>query len=300
MIKALYKFDKFAGINNVDDPYRLPHKRDPVTYAVISDVADIVNMDIDNAYALVTRSGYDLKVSGTFMHSLWSDGVKCFFVDESKLYQLQPDYSITEILAGLTYGNRMSYASFNDKIYMTNGVYIGYFLDEAMHSILDPGINYKVPLPAGQHIAVYMSRLLVARENVLYIGDVLCDHYDIRAGYRTFESRITMVRPVNNGGIYVSAGKTWFMSMDDNFTRKQVFDHEAVPYTDVLVGGDDVGDGVKGSVAVWTSRQGICVGEGTGTVKNITEDKHTISDCGIGGAVIRNNNGVKHYITTLE
>lgn len=300
MTKALYKFDRFAGINNVDEPYRLSHKRDPVTYAVINDVADIVNMDIDNAHALITRPGYELKVSGTFMHSLWSDGNKCFFIDGSKLYQLQPDYSITEMLAGLTYGNRMSYALFNDRIYMTNSAYIGYFLNEAMHSLVAPGVNYKMPLPAGQHIALYLGRLLVARDNVLCIGDVLCDHYDIRTGYRVFEDRITMVRPVDNGGVYVSAGKTWFMGMGDEFNRKQVFDHGAVPYTDVLVGGDDVGDGVKGSVAVWTSLRGICVGDGSGTVKNITEDKYAMGDHGIGGAVIRNINGMKHYITTLE
>lgn len=301
MTKALYKFDNISGINNVDPANRLPYKRDPATYAVVNDVADVVNMDIDNTHTLVARPGYSLEVSGSLMHSLWSDNETCLFVDGTRLYQLNEDYSITELFSGLEYGARMVYENFKNRIYMTNGSMIGCLNNQVVTELTNPGITYKNALPAGRFLVAFLARLYVALRNVLYIADALCDHYDVRSGYKVFPKDITMLRPVGNGGMFISAGKTWFIDQGEELSLHPVSDNDAIPYTDIVVSGEDIGDaGVQGKVAIWTSSTGICMGDAKGNVKNITKDKFVIGTHGRGAAVQRGIDGVEHYITVLE
>jgi hypothetical protein len=295
---SLFRFGAFSGINNVDRTFRMPVKESSDLRCTLRDVENIENMDIDNVYVLSTRPGSDLKIAGTDIHSLWSDGETCLFVDGTKFYRLNEDYSITELLAGLI-NARMSYDKFNDRIYLTNGSYVGYYHDLSVSALTEPTMTYKKSLPAGQRIAYYRGQLFVASRNVLYVSDALCDHYDVRTGYRVFENDITMLRAVDRG-IYVADGRTWFISGDNEFQKKLVSASDAVPFTDALVAGQLVKEGVEGSCAAWVSSSGICIGDSEGNVKNVTHDKYVMEDHGIGGAAVRTKNGVSHYLTTLE
>jgi hypothetical protein len=269
---SLFRFGAFSGINNVDRTFRMPVKESSDLRCTLRDVENIENMDIDNVYVLSTRPGSDLKISGTDIHSLWSDGETCLFVDGTKFYRLNEDYSITELLAGLI-NARMSYDKFNDRIYLTNGSYVGYYHDLSVFALTEPTMTYKKALPAGQRI--------------------------VRTGYRVFENDITMLRAVDRG-IYVADGRTWFISGDNEFQKKLVSASDAVPFTDALVAGQLVKEGVEGSCAAWVSSSGICIGDSEGNVKNVTHDKYVMEDHGIGGAAVRTKNGVSHYLTTLE
>jgi hypothetical protein len=299
----------FSGINNVDDPLRLPPT--PVKigaggYKAAYPLVEAVNMDIDNSYAISSRDGSDLKASGTDVHSGWAQNDIGFFVDGTRLYLLNVDYSITQLLSGLTNGARMSYALVNDRVYMTNGSYIGYYNNLTMHTLANPSMNYKLPLPAGKFIAYYRGHLLVAKGSVLYIADALCDHYDIRTGFRVFENDITMLRPVDEG-VYIADGNTWFLIVKrnfaddpDDFKKEKVLDVDAIPYTDVNINGKDITEGIEGNLAMWTSTAGICLGDNKGVAKVINQDKYYIGPRGIGTAMIRNVNGQVHYLATLE
>jgi hypothetical protein len=299
----------FTGINNVDDPVRLasmPVKIGAGGYKAAYPLVKCVNLDIDNTYALSSRDGSIIKVSGTDIHSSWSDGEIGFFVDGVNLYLINSDYSITQLLSGLTNGARMSYFKVNDRIYMTNGVYIGYFHYMSMNSLVNPGKTYKVPLPAGQRIAYYKGVLFVAKGKVLYISDALCDHYDVRTGFRVFTNDITMVRPVDTG-IYVADGETWFLvekrafaDEPAEFRKEPVLEADTIPFTDVVMDGEYFGEGEEGDVAIWTSTDGICAGNNKGQVKVLTRDKYYMPPAGIGAAAIRIVNGQVHYLVTLE
>jgi hypothetical protein len=293
----LFSFSRFSGMNTVEKDFRLPVTRD-AHYNVLSDMLLIENLDIDNSMTLSTRPGSDLEISGTDVHSLWSDGnITAFYVDSPVLYKLNVGYSATSL--GTVGTGRMSYAKWNDRIYLTNNVGIWYCKDSL--TALSTDVTYKLPMPPGKFIAYYKARLYVAKGKVLYISDALCDHYDIRTGFRVFSNDITMLIAVDKG-LYVSDGETWFVSgaEPDEFHRNKVLDVDAIPYTAALVNGEYVGDGVQGNHALWVSADGICLGNSDGAVKNLTRSRYAMTDYGIGGAAIRKVNETVHYIATLE
>lgn len=295
----LFAFDRFSGMNNVEKSFRLPVTRD-ANYRKMSDMSEIENLDIDNSMALSSRPGSALKLSGTSIHSLWSDGdIQCLFVDGSVLHRLTQLYIAVEIAD--VGSDRMSYAPWNDRIYMTNGTYIGYLCEYTLSSLVSPEKNYKLPLPAGKFIAYYKGRLYVANGKVLYISDALCDHYDVRTGYRTFENNITMLIAVDKG-LYLTDGSTWFISgaEPNEFHRDKILDTDAIPYTAAVINGKSVGDGLVGNLAMWVSVNGICLGDNDGKVKNLTSSRYAMSSHGVGGAVVRNVSETVHYITTLS
>lgn len=296
----LFTFGHFTGFNDVDKAFRLPVLQDR-SGKVLTDMATLENVDIGNQLTLATRPGCDLKLAGTDVHSMWSDDDICLFVDGGSLYELSKSYTSTSLLSGLTAGHRMSYAPWNDRVYLTNGHYIGYYHNQAVTALSDPNITYKLALPAGQRIAYYKGRLYVAKGKVLYISDALCDHYDIRTGYRTFENDITMLTAVDKG-LYVADGKTWWIpgASPEEFEKIQVMDVDAVPFTDKVIKGQFIGEGSTGNMALWVSEEGICLGDSEGNVKDLTHNRYAMTPHGLGGAAIRKISGSVHYITTLE
>jgi hypothetical protein len=292
----------FTGLNTVDDPLRF-------TYRVIDTPAGkkagypalkLDNLDIDNAWGLSSRSGYDKQLACTSAHSLFAVDDTCLYVDASSLYELAATFDSSTLLkSGLATGARMSYALVNDRIYLTNGSYIGYYKQSAVHDLPVPVANYKVSLPPGQRIAYYRGLLFVASGKILYISDALCDHYDIRTGYRVFANNITMVRPVDKG-VFVSDGDTYFLAEGENFRRDWVLDIDCIPHTDIRINGKDIKDGADSNYAMWTSTKGICLGTPDGQIRNLTAAQYAMASHGIGGAVLRDNNGIKHYLAVLE
>lgn len=75
---------------------------------------------------------------------------------------------------------------------------------------------------------------------------------------------------------------------------------DAIPFTDTVINGNLVGDGIEGNLAIWASAEGICLGDNSGSVKNLTRSRYSMSSHGIGGAVVRKLGSKVHYITTLE
>lgn len=296
---SLFAYNRFAGMNNVENDFRLPVTRD-VHWRMLTDMKNIINMDINNSMVVSTRPGSDLKLAGADMHSLWSDGdILGLYIDGVMLNKLVPGY--TSRALGAVGRHRTNYAQWNDRVYLTNISYIGFVQSDLLWPITDPGVAYKLPIPAGKFIAYYRGRLYLAKGKVLYISDALCDHYDIRTGFKVFENDITMLVAVDSG-IYVSDGNTWFMSggSPDELKREKVSDADAIPYTAVQADGKYIGEGLSGNGAIWTGTDGIYYGDGDGKVKNLTRSRYSMQTYGIGGAVLRNNDETVHYITTLE
>ena len=115
-----------------------------------------------------------------------------------------------------------------------------------------------------------------------------------------------MLLPVDEG-MYVSAGRTWFLSSgevtegDQIGLHRNLVDREsAIPYTGIQVSGDDIGSGIGGIGGMWLSRTGICVGDSQGKVINVTENDYVLTDSHEGSSMIRNVNGIKHFISVLR
>jgi hypothetical protein len=289
--------ERFNGINNVDEMYRL--------FPIVVDrhyvypLREASNVLIDNTFALRSRCGYTSVLSGADIHSLWSDGTRCFFVDGGTLYELDLAYN-KKAITTVSPSFRVSYAPINDRYYLTNEREIGYIKGTAFYNCMDPGREFKLPLPAGSHIEYFMGCLFVSVRNVLYISDPLCDYYDTRTGYRIFADDITMIRAVDNG-LYISDKKVWFVQGkgNDEFKRVEVESDPAIPFTDLRTSAESMGYDVSGDVAVWTSKTGIVIGDSGGTVKNLTVDRYHMDKHGRGTAFVRDKDNVKHYINTL-
>jgi hypothetical protein len=290
--------ERFSGINNVDEAYRLFSEIVDKRWNVFP-LREANNVLIDNTFALKSRGGFTTVLSGSSIHSLWSDGVRCFFVDGSTLYEMDINYNKTAVTS-VTPNYRMSYVPVNDRYYLTNGREIGYIRGTSFNLCMSPSREFKEPLPAGSHIEYFMGCLFVSVKNVIYISDPLCDYYDTRTGYRIFADDITMIRAVDNG-LYISDKKVWFIRGKGNaeFQRVEVEAEPAIPFTDLRTSADSMGYGVSGDVAVWTSKGGIVIGDSGGTVKDVTSDRYHMADHGQGTAFVRDDNNVKHYINNL-
>ena len=292
----------FIGLNTVDDPTRIGTTAVKTSegWKTAYPLTQASNVEIDNSFALKSRVGYTSKLTGTDIHSLWSDGSTCLFVDGTILYQMHNDYSITSIRTGLMSGARMSYVAVNDRVYYTNGFQIGYVKQIADNALMDPLLAFKLTLPAGKLIEYYKGSLYLACQNILYIADPLCDFFDVRYGYKQFSENISMIKAVDSG-IYVSDDRIWFVKGDgpEEFERREVYDFKAIPFTDVRMNGQEIGDGVNGNVAIWTGENGICLGDNSGNVVNLTEETYLFTPHGSGSAMVREASQILHYINTL-
>lgn len=290
---------RFMGLNNVDDPTRFVPII--VNHEYVYPLRQANNVEIDNTWRISSRSGYGTAgTGGADIHSLWSDNVTCLYVDGAILYQRNTDYTGIPLRYGFTCGVRMSYAPFNDRIYYTNGYEIGYVKTNASMLLVDPALEFKMPLPAGQLIEYYKGCLYVAKEGVLYISDPLCDYFDIRKGYKQFAGKITLLRAVDEG-LYVGDDKIWWVNgkSGEDFERTEAYSIRAIPFTDVRTNGQNIGDGIKGNVAIWTGENGICVGGNDGNVVNLTEARYTFTAGGRGAGFIKENANVRFYVNSL-
>lgn len=307
MTASLYaSIGLFSGLDTVTDPTRLEKAavKTPDGYKTIYPLTEAMNVEIDNSYALSSRAGLVSKLIGTNLHSMWANpsGTLCYFCDGPALYKLHEDYSQT-LVTTLSGSGRVSFEEFNDRIYYSNGIDIGYIKSDVRYGIPLQTKTYKEPLPAGKFLCVYLGKLYVAKDNILYVGDPLSDCYDIRSGYRVFDSDILMLLSVETG-FYVSDSKnTWFLTQDEgvSLSRELGDTSPAIPYTGIRVTGASIGeDGMAGMAGVWVSKDGICVGNSKGGVVNVTDEKYILSGVYEGAAFIKAVNGTSHYITVLR
>lgn len=299
----IVEYSMFSGINNVDDPTKLfPVRTDdgeiyPLTVAV--------NVDIDNTRRLKIRPGSKKVITGTMIHSLWNtpDESRAFFVEGDKLYLVNDDYSVTQMVSGLSEGFRMSYEEVNGNVYFTNNQIIGYIdSGNVYHALTDPATNYKVTLPPGRFICYYNGRLYVANGSILWVSDPMAlTRLDMRRGFIAFHGAITLLRAVDNG-LYLADGEIHFLKGDS--LKELKIDGNVncatIPYTDVVVDGQYVGNGEKtGKHVFFMSEKGICVGDPDGVIENVTEKRYRLGEHSHGAGVIVNENDMTRYIVTL-
>jgi hypothetical protein len=217
-------------------------------------------------------------------------------VDSNALYQLHTNYTSTSLYSPIV--GRVSYARFNDRIYFSDGAYIGHFKNGAVSAIQDPNMTYKAPLPAGK-LMVHGAKLHVAKGKVLYIGDALSDCYDTRTGFRVFNDDIQMMISLKKG-FYISDKKTWWVSgiIPEEYVLDDVFDVPAIPGTEVQINGSAFDK--DGDYAMWVTSEGICLGDSSGKALNLTKGRYSLNSHGLGAAMVRNVNNVTHFIASLE
>lgn len=293
MYEVILEAGKFKGIDNLTDPLTIHPGGRAGTYMVVG-----LNVDIDDEFNIVLRPGYDRKETGNF-HSAWSDGNIGYVVKRSDgyLYFIGEDLSITQVVL-VDPSSPMQYVYQNGRVYCTNGDIIGYIEGSVFTPLPLPDEYYQRTMVPGHLIEFHRGRLLVARDEMICISEPLMPHYyDIRWGWRTLGSRITMLKSVD-GGVFIGTDEGAYFASGQDFLASavtKITDSPPIFGSASVVSGDEVtGLGING-VVYWSSDEGIWRGSMDGSVKNLTWDHYGLERSPGGSSVFHSLSGFSQY-----
>jgi hypothetical protein len=280
----MFEIKGFRGKNNLADPARI------LPSGGASFLAECRDADIDDEFMIHRRGGFGPPVFlGGGIHSLWSNGEVCLFVQGADLKKLNPDYTAATVISGVG-SAQMVYVDVAGAVFLTNGTLISFIRDEVFNLFPDPRQTYKSPMVPGHLIEYFNGRLYVARDNEIWFSDPLAlMRTDRRRNFKQLPSRITLLSAVEDG-IYVSdLEKTYFMGGRDPgeaiFFNKA--DCPAIPNTAQKIDAARIGGlGFSGPAVLWASRMGICMGGNQGQFKNLTEEHFRLQGQPSSGASI--------------
>lgn len=163
--------------------------------------------------------------------------------------------------------------------------------------------QFKQHAPAGNHVATFNGRALVALQDFLLYSDAYrFQLFDpVRQSFQ-FDSRIRMVAPVLDGVFIGTETSLWYLAGDD-ITQAQLTKtapYGAIPNTLAMVDGSMVLDGLTGVVGIFASENGICAIGNGGFFKNLSLDRYVYQAAANGAATTRMRPGMNQYITALR
>lgn len=141
----------FRGVVNTEAVERLqalPTRDDPLV-----DLADAVNVDIDDSGRISRRRGQSLVIPGS-AHSLYSDGEHCLYIQDETMYRLDRELVPHAVALGLD-PLPMSYVTVGSRVYHSNGTVSAVFEDGYVRS-------WGIPLSATSATASLISGTMAA------------------------------------------------------------------------------------------------------------------------------------------
>jgi len=287
------EIESFLGINNTTDPAKTPVTRRGA-FLVAGE-----NVDIDDEKMVHRRKGFCRVLSGD-IHSLWSNGNICLFVQGPELKRLWPDYTTTTLLNGGNHvnGSRMQFVEGGGKTFFCNSSIIGYIENGESHPFPEPEMTFKKRMVGGHLLEWFNSRLYAAQDDKIFYSDAAAPmRMDTRKNFIPFEGRLIMLKAVADG-MYVSAGEhIYFLKGLDapDFVQFKVGDSPAYFGSAIKVEGEDVGPGIRGTVVMWLSGEGPFMGLPGGQVKNLNPN-YAPENMGESAAIYRDDIGFGQYL----
>jgi len=158
--------------------------------------------------------------------------------------------------------------------------------------------QFKMPAPAGAHIAFYRGAVYVAAGEYLYASEPFnYELFDARK-YIGFSSRINVLGAVADG-LYVGTETDLFFLSGaglDDFTLNPIASYGAVSGTAATVPASMFQDGGMGTALAFVSQRGICAGFAGGNFRNLTEKNFHPDQSVQGAALWREANGQSHFL----
>lgn len=285
-------FAASTGLNTVTDPTRINYD----TETGISDLGVAINVTVDQTGWIGRREGFTTVSLGD-IHSLYSNGNLCVFVENSAIYQLLPNYS-AEHIVDLTSNNKTAFAQVNADLYYTNGVDFGIVKSNGIYepwtaqSYVGPESNRVFDGPrAGAHLAFFAGRMFVADGNTLWWSEPYAlSMFDRTRNLVWFPTRIQMVKAVATGLFVSDEERTYFLSgtIPKDFVQKVVAPYPAIEWSEAIdyvetweIGLDNLEPGL---CALWASLEGACLGASNGIFINLNKKKVIYPEVGTFGA----------------
>jgi len=283
-------FRATSGLNNVLEPHRLRYGDDGGC-----PLAEAVNVIIDDGGGVRRRKGRKLLFDGP-VHSLWSWGPYCFFVSEGALYRRMASGANVTVHASC--GDLpMFFEKFAGHVYCSNGPFRAILKDMTIESwsatvpqqYRSDTRTLGLP-PSFTRLIAHAGRMYLVDGMFLWETEPhLPGCVDMSREPISFGTMIQDGIAVR-GGIFISTEwgvKFLAGSSREDFVTYDVHDSPAVPGTTARITGDAVGDGdmMDGMCAIWTARDGVCLGSEEGKVTNVTS-RRLVFDKAISGAGI--------------
>lgn len=288
----------FVGMNNVTDPAYLDLTK--------GECELLVNVDPNNRGGFVTRKGYT-QVNALSTHSGWGNGIDAYYVSEAILYHF--DGTTSTAVTILNSDSRVVFEQVNDVVAFWSVTDKGILRGRTLIPQEIPKGKFKIPSPCGHMITYFNGRLYIANGSDLYCTDSFdptlnkCD--ERRYLVFSLDSAITLLAFVDDG-IYVGSSKEIaFLNGTDpygsGFKVERVSNYGAIPHTAIKTTGSYVpASQLTGSIVIFTSEHGICVGGNGGNLINLSLNVFSFPQAENGCAFLREQNGLYHYVTRLS
>jgi hypothetical protein len=238
------------------------------------------NMVVSNTGVLASRLGYTKVLDGQF-HSVFEAQGKLYLAEDlefsTNLCTIDENLVKATIVPGLTKGLAIYFCEYKGIIYYSNSVDLGTIIDGVSvpwtrSSTFDRPIFLSGPLP-GKFLTMYGGRMLMAHGvNLLYSYYWSPSLYNLTQDFITFESDIIGIHAFEQSCYIFTKQKVYFF---DTFLPLERTPKEA--YTRPTLPGS-ISKSIQGSLSptkfeaiLWASDTGLCIGDTTGQVINLTE-----------------------------
>lgn len=155
-------------------------------------------------------------------------------------------------------------------------------------------------LPPGEHLEHYAGRLWASQGPYLYFSEAL--HYglcNLRASFFAFPEDITALGAVEGSGLYVLAGKTYFLAgtTPEEMQQQPVREYSG-PWQRMVKVPVSALKGASGPalIPVWMSERGMHAGLPGGQVLDLTEPEVVLPRYQRSAALYREERGVKQLV----
>lgn len=298
----------FVGMNNVDDPASVGAPVPESRRLIFTEGVSIINADPDNTGGVSLRPGQVARYAGNVL-SMWGDDELILFHEGILLKRFWPEtLTATTLRIGLGALQPAVFCRVNDLVVYTDGAIISRVFEGKDYPIPTPTEEFKLPVPPGQCLALFYRRLLIGSGEVLYISDPdTVAQMDSRLCQFPFGGRIKLIAPVDTG-VYVGAGEAIYFLTGRGPTEwsqpgavRKVASYAAIPGTAVSLKAEltDLSN-AHGNITQFTTTRGICYGLNGREFVNVTEHKVQPPPGKTGCAVLREQNGLTHYLTVLR
>lgn len=148
--------------------------------------------------------------------------------------------------------------------------------------------------PAGQIIREHNGRILIASGSYLYVTELYSTDLisQLSKSYFQFSDDITVVEPVDDG-VWIVADKTYFFAGTgpENFQQLTKLEYGAALGT---------GQKLDDKMVCWFSTKGMIMAGNGGDIKNVQEATVAPDYSNVGTSLIREEDGMKQFITSLK
>lgn len=301
------------GVNNVVDPAAVADIDPSTRKLTYRAMVDCRNIDIDNQGSGKLRKGETLLVAGNFRCG-WGDGKQAYMMRGSDLCSFN-GASVTVLRSGLSSTKDMVFepgitmyrggSTTYNVVCFTNSEVYGMISEGRVVTCVASNEEFKFAMPPGQCLCEGGGRMYVAvGPNIIASEPYDMETRDERYDTIPFDKTVTMMRKADTS-IYVSTLERVYWHPTVDLTQKdmtQVQKHyaPAIPGLSLRVPAEKLGLKESGHCAVWVSEEGLCIGNDSGQVTNVSADRVS---WGVGkhqALMLREQNGLTHFVITMK